>query len=390
LTKIPAGKYLRRSVPESHTMKARLAFAFALGFSLCGTARPAAADPLDPALERLISPDTAGCATATGAYVPNGTRANGGACKPDNAAFARLVNQYGFALAPSAMHSARTTGYGGFHLSIEATYSTISGNKDYWKYGTQGAVDPNTGGPSVMNTAPPSLVQQYSLKFRKGFGFGLELTGVVGFMPQTSILSGGADLRMSLLEGFRTGIGGVLPDVAVGAGVRTITGTEELQLTVMGLDAQISKPFPIASSSVLTPWIGYQYLFIWGDSGLIDFTPATDAIQACNYSGSNVPGNPDPNKVNSTTGQHVYDGSPVCRGGQANDFNNNGVFEPARLRRHRLLAGLDYRYEMVMVGGQFIMDLVPPADAQPRQTEKNYLQGEDKQFSFVLELGAMF
>ena len=94
--------------------------------------------------------------------------------------------------------------------------------------------------------------------------------------------------------------------------------------------------------------------------------------------------------MNSTTGQHVYDGSPVCRGGQTNDFNNNGVFEPARLRRHRLLAGLDYRYEMVMVGGQFIMDLVPPADAQPRQTEKNYLQGEDKQFSFVLELGAMF
>lgn len=370
-------------------MKARLALALALGFSLLGVAPAARADPLDPALERLISADSAGCASAAGAYVPNGTQVNGGVCKPDNAAFAKLVNQFGFALAPTAMHSARTTGYGGFHLSVEATYSTISGSKDYWKRGTQGSVDPNSGQPSVLNTSPPSLVQDYSLKFRKGFGFGLEMTAVVGFMPQTSILSGGADVRMSLLEGFRTGVGGVLPDVAVGAGVRTITGTQELQLTVMGLDGQISKPFPIASSSVLTPWLGYQYLFIWGDSGLIDLTPATNAIQACNYSGSNVPGNPDPTKT-TASGQHIYDGSPVCRGGQANDFNNNTVFESVRLRRHRLLAGLNYRYEMLMVGGQFIMDLVPPADAQPRQTEKNYLQGEDKQYSFVLELGAMF
>jgi hypothetical protein len=66
------------------------------------------------------------------------------------------------------------------------------------------------------------------------------------------------------------------------------------------------------------------------------------------------------------------------------------VFEPVRLHRHRLLAGVNYRYEMVMAGAQFIMDLVPPASAQSRQSAKDYLQGEDKQFSFVLELGAVF
>jgi hypothetical protein len=195
---------------------------------------------------------------------------------------------------------------------------------------------------------------------------------------------------MSLLEGFRTGVGGVLPDLAVGAGVRTMTGTSEFQLTTMGLDGQLSKPFPIGGQSVLTPWIGYQYLFIWGDSGLIDLTPATDAIQACNYSGGALPGNPDPTKTNPMTGQPVYDGSPVCRGGQAYDFNNNTVFEPARLRRHRLLLGTNYRYEMVTVGAQFIMDLVPPENAQYRESAKEYLAGEDKQFSFVFELGAAF
>jgi hypothetical protein len=271
-------------------------------------------------------------------------------------------------------------------------YSTINPGKDYWKRGTQGPRDPNTNQPSIRNDSPPGLLQDYSLKFRKGFGFGLEVTGVVGFMPQTSIISGGADVRLSLLEGFRTGIGGVLPDVAVGGGVRTITGTSQFQLTVMGLDGQLSKPFPIAGSSVLTPWVGYQYLFIWGDSGLIDLTPATDAIQACNYSGQAVPGNPDDSKTTTgdASGAHVYDGSPVCKGGQPFDFNNNTVFEPVRLRRHRLMAGVNYRYEMVMVGGQFMMDLVPPADAQPDAQDKLDLADEDKQYAFVLELGAMF
>jgi hypothetical protein len=312
---------------------------------------------------------------------------------PDDEAFTKLINQYGFAFAPTAMHSARTTGFGGFHLSIEAAYSTISGDEEYWKQGTQGTRDPNTNQASSENTSPPSLLQLYSLKFRKGFGFGLEVTGAVGFMPLTSIVSGGADVRLSLLEGFRTGIGGFLPDVAVGGGVRTVTGTPEFQLTVMGFDGQLSKPFPIANQSVITPWLGYQYLFIFGDSGLIDLTPGTDAIQACNYSGNAVPGNPDPNKTTEPNGagELVYDGGPVCQGGALPfDFNNNTVFDPVRLRRHRLIAGVNYRYEMVMVGGQFMFEPISPADAQPNQEDKDALSGESKQYAFMFEIGGMF
>ena len=363
-------------------------------------ARLAHAEPLDPALERLVidpachnGGEVRDPTKPFGAYTPVGPITGGRAtpCEADQTAFKRLINQYGFALAPAAMHSARTTGFGGFHLSMEATYTTIDGDAEYWKQGTQGTRDPNTNQPSVENTDPPGILQVYSLKFRKGFGFGLELTGTVGFMPQTSIITGGADVRMSLLEGFRTGVAGFLPDFAVGGGVRTITGTSQFQLTTMGIDGQFSKPIPIADSSVIQPWIGYQYLFIWGDSGLIDLTPATDAIQACNYTGQNVPGNPDPSKTSVPGGDdHVYDGSPVCQGGQPFDFNNNTVFDPVRLRRHRLMIGVNYRYEMVMVGGQFITDLTSPSSAQVEDVERAALEGESRQISFVLELGAMF
>ncbi len=360
---------------------------------------------MDPAIERLVLDPN--CRTDQGEYVdrdPTGTMTDeewltqlqngpGGRrwCAPDNVAFKKLINQYGFALAPTAMHSARTTGYGGFHLSIEGAYTKISDGADYWERGTQGTRDPNTNQASVRNTSPQPLLQLYSLKFRKGFGFGLELMGTVGFMPKTSILSGGADVRMSLLEGFRTGVGGILPDLAVGGGVRTITGTSQFQLTTVGIDGQLSKPLPIADSSIITPWIGYQYLFIFGDSGLVDLTPGTDAIGYCNYTGQNVPGNADPDKYTPAPNSvPTYDGQPVCDGGSPLDFNNNVVFKQVRLRRQRMLAGLNYRYEMVMVGAEFIMDIVPPADAQVTTKDKNDLKGEDKQWTLAFELGAMF
>ncbi|HKY35958.1 MAG TPA: hypothetical protein VJN18_08470, partial [Polyangiaceae bacterium] len=356
----------------------------------------AIAEPMDPALERLvIEPECQRGKGQIGVWddTPNPSWAPGtlpggsAACQPDHAAFKRLINQFGFALAPTAMHSARTTGYGGFHLSMEADYTSVSTDAAYWKDGTQGAVDPSNGQSSTVNDSVQSLLQLYSLKFRKSFGFGLEITGLVGFMPKTSIISGGADVRLSLLEGFRTGVGGILPDVAVGGGVRTITGTPQFQLTVAGLDAQISKPLPIQDSQVLTPYVGYQYLWIWGDSGLIDLTPGTDALRYCNYAGQNVPGNTDPDAI--AGGKLADDGQPVCSGGSPLDFNNNVVFKAARLERHRMIFGLNYRYEMVMLGGQFLIDAIPPADAQNDAADEAALKDEDRQFTLSFELGAM-
>ncbi|HEY6078815.1 MAG TPA: hypothetical protein VIW29_08425 [Polyangiaceae bacterium] len=348
----------------------------------------ASADPMDPALERLVL-DPSCHKSAAGDWNDAAPPASSRACKPDHVAFKRLMNQYGFALAPNAMHSARTTGYGGFHLSIEADYTKISSDAEYWKRGTQGPVNPSDNSSSTENATPQDLLQLYSLKFRKSFGFGLELTGTVGFMPKTSILSGGADVRVSLLEGFRTGLGGVLPDIAVGGGVRTITGTPQFQMTVVGLDVQISKPLPIQDSSILTPYVGYQYLWIFADSGLIDLTPSTDAIRYCNYKGQDVPGNTDPNAATGS-GNEPNDGQPVCNGGSPLDFNNNAVFQNVRLERHRLIFGLNYRYEMVMLGGQFLIDAVPPSDAQTDGVDEAALMDEDRQYTLSFELGAMF
>src|SRR5688572_4076773 len=144
-------------------MRVRLAAFVAATLVACVSA-VANAEPMDPALERLVL--NPGCKTKDGVWndAPRDDLGGGSlACRPDNAAFKRLISQYAFAVAPSAMHSARTTGYGGFHLAIEADYTSISSDESYWTNGTQGAVDPSSNASSTVNVSPSSLLQLYSL-----------------------------------------------------------------------------------------------------------------------------------------------------------------------------------------------------------------------------------
>jgi hypothetical protein len=339
---------------------------------------PAWADSMDVALERLVTDSS--CHTPSGAAIDEGsgqlTR-----CFPDDEAFKKLVNQYGMAIAPTAMYPARTTGYGGFEIALEGAYSSFNSGADYLRLGTRGSVDPATGDAARENTSVPSLMQLYSLRIRKGFGFGLETGLSFGYLTQTSIISGGLDVRLALLEGFRKGPLGALPDVAIAGGVRTITGSSAMQLTTTAASGVISKPISIAQSGVLTPWAGYQFLWLFGDSGIIDLTPATDALAACGFSGPNQPG------FSSGPGQ---DGTPICSAGDSEDFNNNVVFEPARLERQRLFLGVNYRYEMLTVGGQVMLELVDPAQSQDNAADSAILDGEPKSVAFALQVGAFF
>jgi len=345
---------------------------------MLGASSRARAESMDVALERLVTDPT--CHTAGGGAIDDG---NGSVrrCFPDNDAFKRLVNQYGMAIAPTAMYPARTTGYGGFEIALEGAYSSFNSGADYLRLGTRGSTDPSTGSAATENLSVPSLMQLYSLRIRKGFGFGLETGLSFGYLTSTSIIAGGLDLRWALLEGFRKGPLGALPDIAVAGGVRTITGSSAMQLTTVAPSAVMSKPISIAQSGVLTPWAGYQYLWLFGDSGIIDLTPATDALAECGFAGPNQPG--------FSTGPN-QDGTPLCTSGESDDFNNNVVFSPARLERQRLFIGVNYRYEMLTVGGQLMFELVDPAVSQDSADDSTALEDEPKSVAFALQVGAFF
>ena len=195
---------------------------------------------------------------------------------------------------------------------------------------------------------------------------------------------------MAVLEGFREEIPGYVPDVGIGGGVRTITGTPQLQLTIASLDTQLSKPLVVGPSVVVTPWLGYQYLWIFGDSGSIDLTPATDAMQLCGYQGDNLPGASEEPGDADDEGNPIYDGQPLCEEGVHADMNNNAVFDPVRLQRQRAIIGVNLRHELLIVGVQAIWDLLSPDDAQTDSEDTADLHDMPRQWTAVVEGGIAF
>jgi hypothetical protein len=345
---------------------------------------------MDPTPERLIVQPSglpAGQTCRSIAYSPElavqaGGLPNDFPCRADNAAFRNLVAELGFAAAPTAFHPARTTGFGGFAFTLESSFTKINpdalstasdgSQTPYWKLGTRGDVDATKDQYSIINNKPSSVLAIHSLKARKGLPLGFELATSMGWMADTSLFLLGADLRWSLLEGFRTGPLGYLPDLSIGGGVRTLAGSPNMYLTTVGIDVQLSKQFAVADSAKLTPYVGYQRLIIFGNSTILDFTPNVDAQAQCGYQG------PD-----------AETGAPRCskrlsNGAEANaDFNNNSTFAPVRIHRHRGLAGLSYRYEIFHVAGQFAFDLTDPG------TENSGIVGA-RQWTTSLEAGVFF
>ncbi len=341
---------------------ARLA-AVALGLF---AAREASAAEMDPTPERFVNqpanlPAGQTCQTVAAdpaALVNAGLRPQDYPCRPNNAAFANLVSDLGFAIAPTSFYPARTTGVAGFQVSLEASYTSISpdravpasngGSLRYWQLGTRGAEG------AKSNATPDSLLAIYAIKARKGLPLGFELAGSFGHLANTSLWVGGGDVRWSLLEGFRTGVLGFLPDISFGAGARTLTGTSRFYLTTFGFDARASKPFTLADSAQLIPSIGFQRLVIFGDSNVVDATPNVDALAQCGFDG-----------LGETSG------APICRnklpnGSDANtDLANNMTFQRVRIHRSRILVGLNYRYQIVWLGSQFATDLTDPKDENP-------------------------
>ena len=334
--------------------------------------RAARGGEMDPTTERLTNqppglPPGQTCQTIAanpGAVVAAGQRPQDFSCQPNNLAFANMISELGFAIAPTAFYPARTTGVGGFQVSIEANYTGIHANRSvessngtfmrYWHLGTRGTQDQNTKQFSAVNSSPDNILQVYALKARKGLPLGFELAGSLGYVANTTLWVGGGDVRWSMLEGFRGGALGILPDVSVGTGVSTVTGTSRFYLTTLGLDVRISKPIALQDSSQLIPSFGYQRLVIFGDANVVDSTPNVDAVAQCGFAG-----------VDPTSG------ATTCRnklpnGADANsDFSNNLTFDKVRVHRNRGMFALNYRYEIVWLGSQIAVDLNEPKDENP-------------------------
>lgn len=330
--------------------------------------RSAQADANDLALNRLTYYDQAPAGSPMPEWRYSGGCGTAAAVNPyarcfaDNTLFANLVNELGGVLAPSLLAPASTIGYNRVYLAYEHGITNINSNPtglSYWHRGTEGVPGSTRGdGTERVRSRVADVLFVSRLHMRHGLPYGFEL-GVQGsYVHDSGMVAMGLDIKWALKEGFRRGIG-YLPDIAVRGSVNTLVGNQQLYLTIVGIDALISKPFTVTGSLTLTPYLGAQGLLVLGDSQVIDGTPTRSGYQECTRRRTVYSTDAAGNTVSSL----VCDASQsnVMQMGVENDSVNDLVFTPVRLLRMRGMGGLRIKYGLFTFTAEFIMDVTAPS-----------------------------
>jgi hypothetical protein len=327
----------------------------------------ARADANDLALNRLTFFDGAamgsaapdwqfrgGCGSMIAAYAQ---------CLPDNTLFANLTNELAGALAPGLLTPASTIGYNRVYIGYEHSITNINtavNGTQHWQRGTEGAAPAGVrdDGTARTRSRVPDVLFASRIHMRHGLPYGFE-AGVQGtYLHDSGLVAMGLDIKWSLWEGFRRGVG-YIPDFAVRGSVNTLVGNQQLYLTVVSLDGVLSKHIPIGGSMQITPYLGGQALIVFGDSTVIDGTPRRSGYQECSRRRTVYTTDPMTGAVSSSLVCDTGVAPPAMSA--ANDSVNDVVFTPTRLLRARALGGLRFKYGVFSFTAEFVMDVMAPS-----------------------------
>ncbi len=173
----------------------------------------------------------------------------------DNQAFKNLTRDLGQVFAPRFLNPAETLGEAGFAVNLMTSLSFIDNNADYWK-------------TAVQDHNPSSSLFTAHLQIRKGLPFSFELASDMSYLFASSMFGLGAQLKWALNEGFY-----YFPDIAVRGSVNTLLGSRDLNMVTTGWDISISKAFDVSGVMSLTPYGGYQQLYVIASSRLLNAYP---------------------------------------------------------------------------------------------------------------------
>ncbi len=232
-----------------------------------------------------------------------------------NLGFRNLMSQLGMALAPQFHSPAETTGYNGFAFVAKYGATTIDDTAEYWEYG--------------LDRAPDPVLHTLAMEIRKGIWFPIpsfELGAGFTHLLGSHLFSLNASAKLALHEGF---LHWATPALAVRFTGQRVVGTSQVDLTIIGVDVSMSKSFGVGGTFNFTPYLGYNALWIFADSQVIDTTPNIDSLQC----------SADPGGCSVTTpivpGQFCTD----------SDCGSNYVFDDQdAILRHRVFLGLRIIY----------------------------------------------
>lgn len=273
------------------TSFARLAMAAALL-----SASAAAADPYDFQIRRLR---------------PAADAAAG------NAAFRDFVRQLGAALTSVSLTPPETLGHSAFAVNAELSMVQLRDPLPPTERPIQGAL----------------LVP--SVHVRKGLPFSLELGARAAWIEKSRLAAATGEVKWAISEGFT-----YLPDVSLRGSVTKLFGTKDFDLTGGGADLAVGKEFAIGGMITLTPYVGWNLIWVGASSNAVDFNPGRSYEEG--ICGAGYPASCDPNAQMLKPDTDVYDEVP------AGDNSHN-----------RFYAGVRFIGGVIQLGAEYSISQLP-------------------------------
>ena len=175
----------------------------------------------------------------------------------DNAAFRSLSSELGVLMAPKPVDTADSLGLSGFAVSADISLNTIKPTN--WEGATRGT--PGSAAPTLQ------------IMGRKGLWPGIEVGAGATHLFNSRMWTISGYGKVALHEGFHHL---PIPSIALRGMFSRLVGAEDMNMTTASADVSISHVFGLGKTVNLTPYGGYQALFIIARSGVLDVTPKTD------------------------------------------------------------------------------------------------------------------
>ena len=150
-----------------------------------------------------------------------------------------LMSELGVVIAPRALSPADTLGYSGFQLAFETSFTQISNTQDFWQKGVE-----NVSG---------SFLPTISVMARKGIWLplpGFEIGAGATKLLDSNMYAVQGYAKLALHEGFHDW---AIPSLALRGAVSHLLGSSQVDLTVISIDATVSKSFGIGGTVTLDP-----------------------------------------------------------------------------------------------------------------------------------------
>ncbi len=178
--------------------------------------------------------------------------------------FRVFARQLGAAITSVNLAPPETLGHAGFAVSAEV--SVLPLGKTAVPLPTQGAFNGTLILPSIH--------------VRKGLPFSFEVGARLGWLEKSRMGTATLEAKWALNEGFA-----YAPDIAVRGNITKLVNSRDFDLTAGGLDIGIGKQFALGGMITLTPYVGWNLVFVEASTGNIDFRPNRTLAQAERPSG---------------------------------------------------------------------------------------------------------